>query len=348
MKSLFDTTSLRGCSLKNRFFRSATWMAMADDSGLVSDDLIAVYRAYAHHQVAGIITGFTHVSRYDKWLPGAVRFTEDKDVPHHARLTEAVHAEDSRIFLQAAILSPHGADGEEKSVDDLSLADIKTLISAYQQAAVRAEQAGYDGLQIHAAHFFGLSKCLSPACNHRKDAYGGSAKGRAKLLLDIHAAIRESVQDTFLILIKINCSDFVPGGLSQDDFLTACQMLSQAGIDAIEVSGNGTSRPHIRAGVNEGYFQDAARLLKMHLPQTPIILVGGLRSPAYIESLLSQNVMDYIALSRPLICEPDLVARWQAGDKRPARCVSCNGCYESYHHQCSMNRGREENAACSH
>lgn len=337
MKSVFDAVALRGVPLKNRIFRSATWMGMAGADGMVTDGIVEVYRAYAQGQAGGIISGFTSVSPCDGELPGAMRLTGDGHIAGHRRITEAVHAEGGRIFLQAALLDTYvaGADGRGvlKTVNSLTREDMRGIVDVYRKAAVRAEQAGYDGLQIHAAHFFGLSKCLSPLYNRRGDEYGGCAEGRARLLVEIHDAVRQAVGGRFVILVKINCSDFTEGGLTEDDFLTACEMLSRAGIDAIEVSGNYTSRPHVRAGVNEAYFRDAALRLKA-LVRTPVILVGGLRSLETVNALVDRDGIDFVSLSRPLICEPDLAARWQAGDTRPSRCVSCNACYHTPDHQC--------------
>ena len=343
MRTLFDTTSLRGLRLKNRIFRSATWMGMADD-GKVTQPIVELYRNYAKGQVAGIITGFTHIAPYDGQLPGAMRLTSDAQAEGHRAITEAVHAYDSRIFLQAALLDTTVATAEGKgtlkSVNSITEAELTRLIDDYRKAAVRAQKVGYDGLQIHAAHFFGLSKILSPLYNQRRDAYGGSAKGRAKLLVDIHDAIRAAVGSSFAILVKINCSDFAEGGLSEEDFIEACEALSCAGIDAIEVSGNYTSRPHVRAHVNEAYFAQAALKLRQRVT-TPLILVGGLRSLETINALIDQEGIDYVSLSRPLLCEPMLVARWQSGDTSPSRCVSCNACYQTPNHQCIQHLRKE-------
>ncbi|MBQ9405326.1 MAG: NADH:flavin oxidoreductase [Desulfovibrio sp.] len=337
MHTIFDTTSLRGIVLKNRVFRSATWLGMAGSDGLVTDAIVDVYRTYAQGQVGAIITGFTSISPYDGPLPGAMRLSHDSHVEGHKRITAAVHAEGSPIFLQAALLDTFVPDaaghGVLKSVNALTREDLRSIVQVYREAALRAEKAGYDGLQIHAAHFFGLSKCLSPLCNQRQDEYGGCAEGRARLLVEIYDAVRQAVGQRFVILIKINCSDFSEGGLTQADFLTACELLARVGIDAIEVSGNYTSRPHVRPDVNEAYFRDAALRLKA-LVSTPVILVGGLRSLKTVNELVNKDGIDYVALSRPLICEPNLVARWQAGDTRPSRCLSCNACYHTPDHQC--------------
>ena len=145
--------------------------------------------------------------------------------------------------------------------------------------------------------------------------------------------MRERTRPGFVVAIKINSDDCQPGGLTQGDFLVAGKMLSEAGIDAIEVSANYTSRPNIRPGANEGSFLAPASALARQI-KSPVVLVGGLRSLETINRILAETGIAYIALSRPLIREPDLVRRWRERDARPSSCVSCNGCYRSSGHAC--------------
>ena len=208
------------------------------------------------------------------------------------------------------------------------------MVSAFGDAARRAEQAGYDGVQIHAAHFFYLSRFISPLFNHRTDRYGG-----ANILPAILSDMRSKTSADFLITIKINSTDEYPGGMTEEDFIAACKLLCcrrdacGPGVDAIEVSANGTSRQGIRAGVNEGSFLHAAARLADEV-DVPVALVGGLRSLEFIDHVLNTTKIEYISLSRPLVREPALIRRWQQGDTHPSLCVSCNSCYRTAGHQC--------------
>lgn len=136
--------------------------------------------------------------------------------------------------------------------------------------------------------------------------------------------------------MKVNCSDFTPGDLTPMDSLIACQIAASAGLNSIEVSGNYTSRPNIRPMVNEAYFLDFALELEKAV-DIPIILVGGHRSMENMNRLLKETPIKYFSLSRPLIREPNLPSRWQAGDTKPATCISCNACYNTYAHKCIFN-----------
>jgi 2,4-dienoyl-CoA reductase-like NADH-dependent reductase (Old Yellow Enzyme family) len=148
--------------------------------------------------------------------------------------------------------------------------------------------------------------------------------------------MRSKTSDDFLITMKINSTDEYPGGLTVQDFLVSCKLMADAGIDAIEVSGNGTSHTGSKAGRNEGYFRAAAMALA-DVVNVPVVLVGGLRSIEKINQYLDDTKIEYISLSRPLVREPNLIQRWQEGDTRPSLCVSCNTCYRTPGHQCIFN-----------
>lgn len=320
MKTLFDETTLRGIRLKNRVWRSATWLGLADANGFMTDAIISTYETLAEGGAAVIVTGLTSVSATDAHIGGECKFYDNRFIDGHCRLTDAIHRHGARILLQTAMV-----DGP---VDELTTAQVDDVVAAFGDAARRAEQAGYDGVQIHAAHFFYISRFISPLFNHRTDGYRGSG-----ILPAILSDMRSKTSQKFCITMKINSSDEYPGGVTEDDFLVTSRLMAEAGIDAIEVSANGTSRTGIRAGVNEGPFLEAATQLAEAM-RVPVVLVGGLRSVEFIHKVLNDTGIEYVSLSRPLIREPELIRRWQQGDTAPSRCVSCNACYNTPGHQC--------------
>ena len=325
MKNLFDETILGGVTLRNRTWRSATWLGLAGRNGEVTDGIIRTYTELAKGGVAMLVTGLTSIAEDDSTIGGEAKFYDDLFIVGHRRLTDAVHAEGAKVIMQTAMV-----DGP---VDELTTDKVEGVVRQFGEAAARAERAGYDGVQIHAAHFFYLSKFISPLFNHRTDRFGGSPEKRARILVEILAAMRERTRPGFVVAIKINSDDCQPGGSAQDDFLFAGKMLSTAGIDAIEVSANYTSRPNIRAGVNECFFLPAAAALAA-IVKTSVVLVGGVRSLETANAVLAKTAIRYIALSRPLIREPNLINRWQKGDVRPSACISCNACYRTSAHAC--------------
>ena len=339
MKTLFDQTTLGHRTLKNRVWRSATWLALSDGDGRVTDKIISTYEELAKGGTAMIVTGLTSIVENDAEIGGGAKFYDDRFIDGHRRLTDAIHQHGALVMMQTAIV-----DG---LIDELTAEQITEIVKAFGEAAHRAEQAGYDGVQIHAAHFFYLSKFISPLCNHRTDSYGGTQRNRTRILCEILQNMRQKTSPDFLITMKINSTDEYPGGLTQQDFMLTSWLMSEAGIDTIEVSGNGTSRTGIHAGQNEGYFRASAMALAAFLDQagdsndnplrTPIALVGGLRSVDKINQYLNETKIEYVSLSRPLIREPNLINRWQQGNTAPALCVSCNTCYRTPGHKCIFN-----------
>jgi 2,4-dienoyl-CoA reductase-like NADH-dependent reductase (Old Yellow Enzyme family) len=210
---------------------------------------------------------------------------------------------------------------------------VQIVIDKFVNTTARAQKAGFDGVELHGAHGLLLSTFLSPDRSHRNDAYGGSTEGRAKIVTDIIHGIKSTCGEDFHVSIKVNSTDYSPGGLMPEESLKVCSLLEQAGIDSIEVSAMGPSVGGIRPGINEGYYAPFSKTLKRQV-SVPVILTGGHRSVEHMERLLNDAAADFFSLSRPLIREPGLVRRWQEGDLRPADCVSCNQCFSMHGHSC--------------
>jgi len=330
-KSILDPIIIPHLKLKNRIIRSATWEALAERDGSPSREQIKIYEELAAGGVGGIITGFTSVADNDTCFNGMARLSNDTLIKQWSKVAEAAHQYACPIITQLA-LGEFVQNGIPFEPDACSQEQIRDIISLFGDSAQRAKKAGFDGVQIHAAHNFYLSRFISPMYNHRHDQYGTNIKGRAKILLDIIQDIRQKAPGIH-VTIKINCSDFFPGGLTPSEALKICAMLAQAGIDSIEVSGNGTSVAGIKAGQNEGYFLPFAKELHKAC-RVPIILVGGHRSIECMERIINEEGIELLSLSRPLIREPNLVQRWQNGDTTPAKCISCNACYQTPGHRC--------------
>ena len=297
-----------------------------------------------------IISGHAYIDRAGQAGPRQLGIYSDDLVPGLKEMVSAVHEANGRIVAQLAHagyfaasklsgLEPWAVSAEVDIVEGrrrtLTKEDIQTTIQAYAAATERALAAGFDAVQIHSAHGYLLSQFLSPLFNLRTDEYGGKIANRVRVHLEVLKAVRSVVGKDYPVLIKLNCSDFVDGGLNLEDALAAGAELSKAGIDAIELSG-GLLRTSLmgpspsRSGINkpskEAYHQAEARAFKADL-NLPLILVGGLRSFEVAENLVNEGTADYISMSRPLIREPGLIARWQAGDRRPSDCKSDNLCF---------------------
>ena len=161
--------------------------------------------------------------------------------------------------------------------------------------------------------------------------------------LEIYRQIRSALGKSYPILIKLNSEDFIEGGLTVDESAEIAKALSQEGIDAIEISGGmGESyskmiRKNIKTEAEEAYFLTNARKFKEKI-DCPLILVGGMRTPELMEKLIIEGAVDMIAMSRPLIREPDLTKKWKSGNLKRADCISCSGCqkYQNEPVRCIM------------
>ena len=279
MKKIFEPITLKNLIARNRLVRSATWEGIANPDGSVTNEAYDIYSELAKGGVGAIITGFTSVALHDYYFDGMMRLCDDSLIPQYRKLVDVIHAENCPVITQLALGAYYReAAGRFLQVepDDMTAEEIRLVIRQFVDSAVRAKEAGFDGVQIHAAHFFFLSRFISPTVNHRKDDYGGSTENRSRILLEIMDGIRKGAPDLH-ITIKINCSDFTFGGLEETECLAICKLLDQAGIDSIEVSGNGTSVSGIKAHVNEGYFLSPAAKIA-EVVSCPVIVVGGFGS----------------------------------------------------------------------
>jgi 2,4-dienoyl-CoA reductase-like NADH-dependent reductase (Old Yellow Enzyme family) len=350
MSRLFEATIINKIKLSNRFVRSATYEGLANEDGSCTNRLTEKIAELADRSVGLIITSHTFVSPEGRARPLQLGIYKDAMISGLREMTEAVHRKKSRIILQLShggaqadpkisgleALGPSTFEKADRTVsEEMSIADIFRIVESFGDAALRARQAGFDGIQIHAGHGYLLSEFLSPHFNKRNDAYGSSLENRTRFLLEVFDKIRARAGKDFAVLVKLNSEDFLENGLQMDEMVSVSQMLEAKGIDAIEISGgtplSGKKIPS-REGIlkteeEEVYYRKAASQFKK-MVKVPLILVGGIRSFGVAERLVDEGLADYIALSRPLIREPHLVSRWQSGDLSKATCISCNLCYE--------------------
>ena len=331
-KQIFEPLKLTNLTLKNRIHRSATVEAIATPDGSIDEKAYSRYEELSKGGVGAIITGFTSVASNDGKSEGIMRLSDDKLIQQYKQLTDIVHKDNCPILVQLALGAFYNNDGVEINPDDMTLEDIKKVVDLFISAAERAKKANFDGIQIHSAHFFFLSKFISPLKNHRNDEYGGSTEKRSKILVDILTGIKQ-LNLGLHISIKINSNDFEEGGNDENECIKICKILEKEGIDSIEISGNGSSRMKIKPHVNEAYFLDCAKKVAEEV-NIPIALVGGIRSRKTMQNILDSTKIQIISLSRPLNCDPEFPKKMESGDIEDSRCISCNGCYKSNCHKC--------------
>ena len=378
---LFNETKLSGITLKNRIIRSATHDGLADENGAPSDKLIAKYEHLAKNGVGCIITGYAAVSRNGvSPYPRMMKIFDDGVIEKYRELTEDAHHHGTPVILQIAhcgrqtstkaiglqkvapsnVLHAFYPDKAKVLTDN----EILGIIDDFVAAAVRAEKADFDGVQLHGGHGYLLHDFLSPYGNRRKDRWGGTLENRCRIVEMIIRGIKEKT--ALPVWIKLSAEDNRKNGMRIDSSVEICKRLEAAGCDAIEVScgtvqdGMNTMRsklmpmdavfryrepcasfpkllnkialpaanlinPLIRQpSPLENFNVENAATIK-NAVSIPVIVVGGIHKVSDMESILSEGKADCISMCRPFICEPDL-AKKLANGQSEAKCIMCNYC----------------------
>jgi 2,4-dienoyl-CoA reductase-like NADH-dependent reductase (Old Yellow Enzyme family) len=320
---------------------------MADEAGRPLPQLETLYGNLARGGVGLLITGHMYVHPSGKAHPSMTGVYSDDLIPGLSTLADAVHAEGGAVAMQinhagrqsrGDLLkdpvgpSDHPPAPPRSGARAMTVNEIEMLIDAYAQASRRAVSAGFDAVQIHAAHGYLISQFLSPLANRRTDEWGGSLENRTRFLKRVVSAVREQVGDDFPVLAKLGVRDESSEGLTLEEGAAIISQLHDWGLDAVEISGGladtGTFNitGDIGPGKNEAYFRPWAQAARS-AAELPIILVGGMRSLATMEDVLQSGDAQMISMCRPLICEPDLPNRLAAGTQTAAACVSKNRCW---------------------
>ena len=348
MSILFTPVRIGSVTVPNRFARSATHDFMADDEGFVTDAHIELYSRLAEGEVGLIVTGHAHVQPSGKASPRQMAVFDDRFVAGLARIPAAVHRFPSLVFLQIAHagrqtkeklcgcipVSPSAIYDPVSKVmpRELSADEIRVLIADFVSAGVRAHRAGFDGVQLHAAHGYLLSSFLSPHTNRRADEWGGPVENRARVLVEVLRGVKAACGRDFPVIVKLNSTDFLEGGLVLEDAVRVARMIEAEGIDGIEVSGGmaeagrGSVWAGLRGEDEEGYFVENAARIKRAV-RVPVFALGGIRTLAVAERIVSEGRADLVSLSRPLIRDPFLVKRFREGPTGKSACISCNKCF---------------------
>jgi 2,4-dienoyl-CoA reductase-like NADH-dependent reductase (Old Yellow Enzyme family) len=366
---LFQPGRIGSVEVANRIVRAGTSETAAGESGEITDKLVDIYEALARNRVGLILTGHMFCHARGQYATRQVGIHEDGMVPGLARLVESVHRHGGKVFAQLAHAGsqsrvagnrplapspiPNALTG--RTVGAASEAEIHEAIAAFAAGAERAARAGFDGVHIHGANGYLISEFSSPLTNQRTDEWGGSPEARDTFFVEVLKAVRAAVPSNMAVTVKLGLQDAVPGGMRVAEGVRRGEVLAAAGADAIEVSCNAMRLPsdsakeYVAVGPArafgdlllhrlvspphpEAYFLEPARMLRQRVSK-PIILVGGMRTPATMEGIVSSGDADFVALARPFIREPDLVVKLAEGRRGPVACTSCNLClmHESHH-----------------
>ena len=378
---LFSQTTISGLQVQNRIIRSATHDGLADENGAPDEKLIAKYEHLAKNEVGCIISGYAAVSRNGvSPYPRMLTIFDDSGLTQYKKLTAAVHKHNTPIVLQ---LAHCGRQTSSKAIGMQKVAPSNVLHTFYPDkakaltdegiygivndfiaAAQRAEQAGFDAVQLHGGHGYLLHDFLSPFGNRRTDKWGGSLENRTRIVALIIKGIKENTH--LPVWIKLSAEDNRKNGMRIADAVEICQRLEEAGCDAIEVScgtvqdGMNTMRSKLMP--MEAVFRyrepcasfpkwvnaialPAAKLVNPLIKQPsplenfnvenaqvikkavsiPVIVVGGIHDKDDMQEIIKSGKADFVSMCRPFICEPDLAKKMKNGQIK-ARCIMCNYC----------------------
>jgi 2,4-dienoyl-CoA reductase-like NADH-dependent reductase (Old Yellow Enzyme family) len=312
---LFTPARLGSLTIKNRLVRSAMAEGLADPDGAVTEHLVALYRRLAEGGVGLVITGHCSVHPLGKATRRMTSLEQDNLIPSHRRLTREVHDAGGTVAVQLN----HGGRVASLGPDDMTEGQIEEATQAFADASRRAVEAGYDAIQLHAAHGWLISQFLSPCANHRTDKWGGTPENRRRFLMEVYRRVGGAAGDGVPLCVKLNAEDHMLGGLTPDESAETAKALEAEGIDAIEVSAGFVESRHLitRSGIDapekEAYNLPGARVIRRAV-RVPLMLVGGLRSREIMERVLSEEGMDCVSLCRPFVRQPDLASKLKSGE----------------------------------
>lgn len=368
----FAPATLGPVTLRNRTIKAATYEGLSR-RGRVTRELVDFHRAPAAGGVGMTTVAYCAVAEDGRTDRNQITWQDDA-LPGLRALTDAVHAEGAAISAQIGHAgpvaearsnrSPALAPSRRLNVTAFSVAraatpaDLRRVVSAHAEAARRAEQVGFDAVEVHLGHNYLASAFLSPRLNRRKDAYGGSLLHRSRVARDIARAVHDAVGGRLAVVAKLNMEDGVRGGFSLQESIQVAQWLEQDGsVDALELTaGSSLLNPMylfrgdaplrdfaavmpqpIRLGVRlvgrrilrsypyeDAYLREQALQVRAAV-QLPLIFLGGVTTRPVVERAMSDG-FQFVAMGRALLREPDLVRRMATDARTPSLCTHCNRC----------------------
>lgn len=333
MTNIFTQLQLpNGTTIKNRFMKAATSETMGDKYYRPTQELINLYSAWAKGGTGLIITGNVMVDQSARGEFGNIVVEDRSNLNLLKQWAKAGTSNGAKIFMQLnhpgkqspktisrQPVAPSAVPMEGSNsfaFNDpraLTKVEIQTIIQKFINAAVVAKEAGFSGVEIHAAHGYLLSQFLSPHDNQRVDEYGGNLDNRMRLLVEIYTGMRQKVGNDFAIALKINSSDLREGGFTEEDSFKVIQKMDQLGIDLIEISGGNYEKPTVQ-GIGKGaFFIKYAQKVKQAVT-VPVAVTGGFSTANGMSKAIENHEADLIGLARPLVLLPDLPNQFELGN----------------------------------
>lgn len=325
MSKLEERFQVNQIVMPGRLFMPPVGSYKAEDNGTVTDELVEHYRLRAANpHVAMITTEHSFFMREGMKCLRMLGIDSDDKIPGLRRITDAIHGEGKIAICQlnhcgaaadpaaiglpaakapSALLLPEPVrQGRTVVPDELTVEEIREVEAKLTEAAIRAKEAGYDGVEIHCAHAYLLNQFYSPLTNLRTDEYGGPLENRARILLETLDQVRAAVGKDYLISVRLGGCDYTEGGSTIEDAVQTAKWIEEHGADMISVTGGmcGYTR---KGHLEPGYFSDMSKAIKDAVSM-PVLLAGGVKTLAQAEELLQDGCCDMIGAARKLFADP--------------------------------------------
>lgn len=322
-----------GKKLENRFFKSAMSETLANENKDPSKDLISLYEYWSRQNIGVLVTGNVMVDRRYLGEPGNVVLDINSDLDSFRKWADVGNKRGVPIWLQLN----HPGKQMYRSINEtpiapsaipitgtsasafqkpraMTLSDIKLSQEKFVTAGVLAKEAGFTGVQLHAAHGYLINQFLSPADNKRDDQYGGSIENRMRFLVEIYQELRNKVGNDFTIALKLNASDFKEEGFGFEECKEVVRVMTELGIDLIEISGGNYEAPVFGSEYEGGAGFVKYAVALSEITNVPIVSTGGFRNKSQMEEAI-ENGIAMIGLARPLIINPTLVNEYRNNEE---------------------------------
>ena len=322
-------------TIKNRFFKSAMSEGMGTRDFQPKKNIATLYKRWAEGGTGLIITGNIMVDPKGTAEPGNIVFDKNSNMEilkdwakqgqqHGAKVMVQINHPGKQVpktiaketVAPSAVPLGNGLNKLFSTPRALTTSEVEELVQKFITSAKVAKEAGFSGVQIHAAHGYLISQFLSPHDNRRTDKYGGSLENRMRFLKEIYLGMREELGKDFTIGIKINSTDFKEDGLTEEDSLETIVELANLGLDFVEISGGTYERPAMMGATskstNQVFFAEYSKKLKQKI-EIPVIVTGGIRSINAMNTLLNDNTTDFIGIARPLTIDPNIPNKIKQG-----------------------------------
>ena len=333
---LFTPITLpNGTTIKNRFFKSAMSEGMGTRDFQPKKNIATLYKRWAEGGTGLIITGNIMVDPKGTAEPGNIVFDKNSNMEilkdwakqgqqHGAKVMVQLNHPGKQVpktiaketVAPSTIPLGNGLNKLFSTPRALTTSEVEELVQKFVTSAKVAKEAGFSGVQIHAAHGYLISQFLSPHDNRRTDKYGGSLENRMRFLKEIYLGMREELGKDFTIGIKINSTDFKEDGLTEEDSLKTIIELANLGLDFVEISGGTYERPAMMGATskstNQVFFAEYSKKLKQKI-EIPVVVTGGIRSINAMNTLLNDNTTDFIGIARPLTIDPNIPNKIKQG-----------------------------------